>query len=225
MELRRSKGHDVHLDAVDRVHLAVGGRGRGLLLELALLVAGHIFSVSGQRCAGRSVSVAAPLPMRVSTELDQFHALPSRWPALSACSAIAQGSTKKRAGLQLGPSREMAAPGLLSPLYEAEAKTAKFRPPQAPRIAVAAARTRPEPSQASKDRATRTLRRMQTLREADLSCHRAGRARRRCVLPTTPCTWLRTNAACGWSVHSEGGLPCLAIILLPIASNASYCAL
>ena len=59
MELRRSKGHDVHLDAVYRMHLAVARRGRGLLLELALLVAGHIFSVSGQRCAGRSVSVAA----------------------------------------------------------------------------------------------------------------------------------------------------------------------
>ena len=64
MELRRSEGHDVHLDAVDRVHLAVGGRGRGLLLELALLVAGH-FVVASARCAGRSaVSVAAPLPMR-----------------------------------------------------------------------------------------------------------------------------------------------------------------
>ena len=62
MELRRSKGHDVHLDAVDRVHLAVGRRGRGLLLELALLVAGHFFSVPGQRCAGRSVSVAALAP-------------------------------------------------------------------------------------------------------------------------------------------------------------------
>ena len=45
MELRRSKGHDVHLDAVDRVHLAVGRRGRGLLLELALLVAGHFMVV------------------------------------------------------------------------------------------------------------------------------------------------------------------------------------
>ena len=67
MELRRSKGHDVHLDAVDRVHLAVGRRGRGLLLELALLVAGH-FLVAQQRRAGRSaVSVAALLPMREHT--------------------------------------------------------------------------------------------------------------------------------------------------------------
>ena len=64
MELRRSKGHDVHLDAVDGMHLAVGRRGRGLLLELALLVAGHFLSLQ-QRCADRSaVSVAALLPMR-----------------------------------------------------------------------------------------------------------------------------------------------------------------
>ena len=64
MELRRSKRDDVHLDAVDRVHLAVGRRGRGLLLELALLVAGHFLSLQ-QRCADRSaVSVAALLPMR-----------------------------------------------------------------------------------------------------------------------------------------------------------------
>ena len=63
MELRRSEGHDVHLDAVDRVDLAVARRGRGLLLELALLVAGH-FIFLGQRCAGSAVSVAALLPMR-----------------------------------------------------------------------------------------------------------------------------------------------------------------
>ena len=89
MELRRSKGHDVHLDAVDRVHLAVGRRGRGLLLELALLVAGH-FLVLSQRCAGlRAVSVAALGSAQGALCVDQFHALPSRWPALSACSAIA----------------------------------------------------------------------------------------------------------------------------------------
>ena len=50
MELRRSEGHDVHLDAVDRVHLAVGRRGRGLLLELALRVAAFFrFQVSASR--------------------------------------------------------------------------------------------------------------------------------------------------------------------------------
>jgi hypothetical protein len=96
---------------------------------------------------------------------------------------------------------------------------AKYTLKQAPRIAVPAARTRPEPSQASQNEATRTLGKALSARCLGRRC--LSRVHRLCVLPTTPCTWFRTNTACVWSVHSEEGLPCLAITLLPIVSNAS----